>query len=426
MYFPVAFQILFLVLLAAFGWGLNLRLLSQASVEVRPILQLAQLPAVRSDVDWIDDGLHQNVFRLAAVLSGVAAAGWALSALSSDPRLQTAVALLTYVVVIAMLVMPRRALCYTVRRQFTGLLARIVKPSLSDPVCLADVVMADIMTSCARMFADLFLVACQFGGLLWPRRYGTALAARRGDLDRLIELVREQHEQRACTSSGIAGVLLVSAPYAFRLRQCINEYLRAEPESSAARRHLANAIKYASSFPVIALSATQRQVTVDGIMETKYSDWVLRVAFALWIAAVVFNSLYSFYWDVAFDWDLGHTAAGWKLSDMIAPADEKPAPNLGSRAVVISPADALAQQSPELSRQRDFPRLLRPRRRFASHRVYYAAIALDFLLRIAWTMKLSSYIHIDSMAYGAFWLNLLEIYRRWQWTFLRIEKEAAS
>ncbi|KAJ2345543.1 protein-ER retention protein, partial [Coemansia sp. RSA 2618] len=252
-----------------------------------------------------------------------------------------------------------------------------------------------------------------------------------GDLGGLVQFVRERYEESACASSGMIGVLLVSAPYGFRLRQCVNEYLKAAPGSSDARRHMANAVKYASSFPVIALSATQRQVTVDGIMETKYSDWALRVVFGLWVAAVAFNSLYSFYWDVAFDWNLGHTASGWKLSDLIAPADEKaPAEATARDAFVMSPADALNADTVSGNTcgrpaQREFPWLLRPCLRFASHRIYYAAMALDFLLRVAWTMKLSSYIQIDTMAYGAFWLNVLEIYRRWQWTFLRIEKEAA-
>ncbi|KAI9482259.1 EXS family-domain-containing protein [Coemansia mojavensis] len=416
MYLPVAFQTLFLALLAALGWGMNLLLLSRVGIQTRPILQLAELPTTTSSAQRIDAGVY-DIFRLTRVLGTVALLGWLLSALLSDQKTQTAVTLATYIAVILLLIMPQRALCHTVRMQFLGLLGRIVKPSLEDPVWLADIVMADILTSCARMFADLVLVACQFGRFIWPIRH-EALEDR-GGLQALAQFVRQRQAQNACTSAGILGVFLVCAPYAFRLRQCVNEYLKAVPGSNDARRHLANAIKYASSFPVIALSATQRQVTVDGVMETKYSDWALRMAFGLWIAAVVFNSLYSFYWDVAFDWNLGHTASGWKLSDLITgPSEEKP--------LVLSPAEAIGQDTRVIASQRRFPCMLRPHLRFGSPRIYYAAIALDFLLRIAWTMKLSSYVRIDMMAYGGFWLNVLEIYRRWQWTFLRLEKEAAS
>ncbi|KAJ2849263.1 protein-ER retention protein [Coemansia brasiliensis] len=419
MYLPVAFQTLFLALLAALGWGVNLLLLLRMGIQVRPILQLAELPTTNSNTQWIDDGVY-DIFRLTKALGAVALLGWLLSAQLSDQQMQTAVNLATYIFIILLLIMPQRVLCHTVRMQFIGLLGRIIKPSLEDPVWLADIVMADILTSCARMFADLVLIACQFGRFIWPIRHET-LEAHSG-LQGLIQFVREHQAQNACASTGILGVLLVCAPYAFRLRQCINEYLKAVPGSGDARRHLANAIKYASSFPVIALSATQRQVTVDGVMETKYSDWALRMAFTLWIAAVVFNSLYSFYWDVAFDWNLGHTASGWKLSDLITgPSEEKP-----SNPLVLSPADAIGQDTHVIAAQRKFPYMLRPQLRFGSPRIYYAAIALDFLLRIAWTMKLSSYVRIDMMAYGGFWLNVLEIYRRWQWTFLRLEKETVS
>lgn len=46
-----------------------------------------------------------------------------------------------------------------------------------------------------------------------------------------------------------------SLPYLVRLRQCIVEHLSPMNES---RRPLYNALKYASSFPVIFLSAAQR------------------------------------------------------------------------------------------------------------------------------------------------------------------------
>lgn len=53
-----------------------------------------------------------------------------------------------------------------------------------------------------------------------------------------------------------------SIPYAVRLRQCLVEYNAPANES---RRPLFNALKYASSFPVIYLSAAQRLVVSDVI-----------------------------------------------------------------------------------------------------------------------------------------------------------------
>ena len=51
-----------------------------------------------------------------------------------------------------------------------------------------------------------------------------------------------------------------SIPYGVRLRQCLVEYNAPNNES---RRPLFNALKYASSFPVIFLSAAQRIVVSD-------------------------------------------------------------------------------------------------------------------------------------------------------------------
>ena len=55
-----------------------------------------------------------------------------------------------------------------------------------------------------------------------------------------------------------------SLPYLVRLRQCIIEHQSPMNES---RRPLYNALKYASSFPVIFLSAAQRTVITKIIDE---------------------------------------------------------------------------------------------------------------------------------------------------------------
>ncbi|KAJ2694114.1 protein-ER retention protein, partial [Coemansia spiralis] len=198
MSFPPEFQILVLALLAALGWSAVMPVLAWSGVDARPALQLAQLPASNAEPSGGGgDGLSRGVARLAAALALISAAGWMLCAVAVEPRVRTGIALLTYLALVAALVLPRRALCRPVRMQLAGLLGRIVKPSMSDPVHLADIIMADILTSCSRMLADAAAVACQFGALLWSGMH-------------------------SCTSSGVAGVLLASAPFAFRLRQCVN------------------------------------------------------------------------------------------------------------------------------------------------------------------------------------------------------------
>lgn len=54
--------------------------------------------------------------------------------------------------------------------------------------------------------------------------------------------------------------MISSLPYIARFRQCVIEYNHSDNES---RRPLFNAIKYATAFPVIFLSAAQRLVVED-------------------------------------------------------------------------------------------------------------------------------------------------------------------
>jgi EXS family len=101
---------------------------------------------------------------------------------------------------------------------------------------------------------------------------------------------------------------------------------------------------------------------------------------------VFINSVYSFYWDVARDWSLTL-----------------------------------------LSRRRgapDQPFGLRRHRYITVTELYYFAIVLDLLLRFTWSLKLSPHLdHFNDMEGGIFVVELLELFRRWIWVFLRVESE---
>jgi EXS family len=118
----------------------------------------------------------------------------------------------------------------------------------------ADVLLADALTSYAKVFGDLFVALC----MVFSRvRSSSAAAAAAASLD------------RSCGGTLVVPLIL-AAPSAIRLRQCLIEYRRTAwavrkadeaPVAAAAgeaRAHLANALKYASAFPVILLSALQR------------------------------------------------------------------------------------------------------------------------------------------------------------------------
>lgn len=233
-----------------------------------------------------------------------------------------------------------------------------------------DILLADVLTSYAKVTADLFVALCMF-----VQAGGSATA----------------RPDRSCGGQYLVP-LIIALPSMIRFRQCIIEYMRVRSSASQAtgNQHLANALKYFSAFPVIIFSALQRKLSVDhtqvGLSET--------TVYRAWLVAVLINSFYSFYWDVAKDWDLEFFSY---LSQ---------------------------QQHSHSSPYHTSPTLLRPKLMFHSRTIYYAAIALDFLLRFTWSLKLSPHLdHFADFESGIFLLELLEVARRWMWIFFRVETE---
>nr|KAJ3417743.1 hypothetical protein HK105_000851 [Polyrhizophydium stewartii] len=125
--------------------------------------------------------------------------------------------------------------------------------------------------------------------------------------------------------SAFGGGLLTSfrarLPFIFRLRQCLAEYnLTKDPKQK--RRHLANALKYLSSLPVIYASYLINRLRVmshsDAPLSSDEHTTRFNAAVGLWIVLSVINSLYSLYWDVAVDWGLGTSFFDSVASQMLA------------------------------------------------------------------------------------------------------------
>ncbi|KAG6768639.1 hypothetical protein POTOM_027562 [Populus tomentosa] len=95
----------------------------------------------------------------------------------------------------------------------------------------------------------------------------------------------------------------------------------------------------------------------------------------------VLNSLYSFYWDVTRDWDLSCFTRIFKFNK----------PSLCSH-------------------------LLHGRKW-----VYFWVIGSNFILRLAWTYKLSAHLRHNYLT--VFTITALEMIRRFQWVFFRVENE---
>lgn len=103
---------------------------------------------------------------------------------------------------------------------------------------------------------------------------------------------------------------------------------------------------------------------------------------------VFLNSFYSFYWDIAKDWDL----------------------TLFSSASV--------RNNPE------HPWGLRRHTQFHVKEMYYGAIVIDLMLRCTWSFKLSPHLdHFNDLEGGIFVMEFLEVLRRWMWIFFRVETE---
>jgi hypothetical protein len=229
-----------------------------------------------------------------------------------------------------------------------------------------------VLTSYAKIIADLFVSLCMFF-----EHNGSAT----------------KRPDRGCGGQYLVPII-IAIPSLIRLRQCLIEYVRVRrnptPSSGWGGQHLANALKYASAFPVIILSALQRNLSLNhediGLTETSL--------YRAWLFAVFVNSFYSFYWDVAKDWDLS-------FFDSLSSFFSNTKNNNNSTSWG-----------------------LRPRLYFPSKELYYFAIATDLLLRMTWSLKLSPHLdHFADFESGIFLMEFLEVGRRWIWIFFRVETE---
>lgn len=58
--------------------------------------------------------------------------------------------------------------------------------------------------------------------------------------------------------------------------------------------------------------------------------------------------------------------------------------------------------------------------------VYPLALFINLVLRLTWSIKLSSHLHANAQGEGSlfiFWLEVAELVRRWIWVFIRVEWE---
>ncbi|KGQ10421.1 Protein ERD1 2 [Beauveria bassiana D1-5] len=355
---------------AVWGWGLNLHGLQLSRIDVPSLIRYPG----RTSPAAIPH--HLSTYRFATVLSSLFGVSMVLFWLLTWRVPQRVVDYdwipMTYLVaLVALFVVPLRNLPGHGRRRFLATLRRVSVGGIAEAKDgkFGDILLADVLTSYAKVFGDVFVTVCMFfspGGSSTDR------------------------PNRNC--GGIVIVpLLMAVPSLIRFRQCIIEYLRVRNapyrESGGwGGQHLANALKYSTAFPVLITSSMQRSAEAAGTATPGL--------YRAWLLAVTINSLYSFYWDVTKDWDL----------TLFEPSKR--------HEVVRTPASAA------------YPWGLRERLVFRQPNLYYAVILLDLLLRFTWSMKLSP--HLDRFSNwegGIFVVEFLEVFRRWVWIFFRTETE---
>ncbi|KAE8189039.1 hypothetical protein A4X06_0g7232 [Tilletia controversa] len=310
----------------------------------------------------------------------------------------------------------------------------------SLPTPFSAVILADVLTSFAKVFADVWLTAC----FLVPRK---------------------EHHTWWNGRGSVVVPILTSLPYLIRLRQCISEYVSTSPSRKhnqhqhqhsqhrpRSRRPLFNALKYFSALPVIwlaalegfassELAAWEAEMGAEGRVDVlggggigvqgvgvgkgiqvvkgdmwawgEEARWRQRMIWRSWLFWVFFNSIFSFWWDVTYDWGLDIFRL--RTVSRIISSSPEPSPTTHAHPHTHTHRRALSSvvlrppQTPLL-----FPEW-----------AYHLTIVLDLILRFTWSIKLSSQLfRYADWEGGVFLLEAGEIVRRGAWVVLRFEHAA--
>ncbi|OCT50413.1 putative exs family protein [Cladophialophora carrionii] len=359
---PLPYRVAIIIVLGIWAWGLNLHYLHLIKIDVPALIRYPPRQVAHH---------HYSTYRLATALSIPLVSSillyWVITQGDKHTVLQWQILPQSYLLLLVVCFLaPLRRMSLSGRQRFLSILKRISLGGLAEVQDgkFGDILLADVLTSYAKVMGDLFVSTC----MLFDRK--TSSTAK---------------PNRAC--GGVFLVpLIMAVPSMIRLRQCLIEYFRVRKHPTAASgwggQHLANALKYSSAFPVIILSALQR-----GYEPNKFHMSEAGL-FRLWLLFVFLNSFYSFYWDVAKDWDLSLFSSSRERNDP------------------------------------GHPWGLRRYRYFHAKELYYIAILIDFLLRCTWSFKLSPHLdHFNDLEGGIFLMELLEVVRRWMWIFIRVETE---
>ncbi|KAL4760731.1 EXS domain-containing protein [Aspergillus foveolatus] len=363
LFLPFPSRVAVLLLAGFWGWGANLQYLQQNNIDVLALIRYHTRQSVNQRPP------HVSAYRLAGLLTFPLLLSllifWPVTHGSREWVESVDYIPQSYLFILfILLLLPFNRLSRSGRRRFLYTLRRISIGGLAEAQDgkFGDILLADALTSYSKVIADLVVTFCMFFN---PETTSTSKPDRHCGFDLTIPLV-------------------IAIPSIIRFRQCLIEYVRVRRmgfhNGNTGGQHLANALKYASAFPVILLTAKLRNYSpfsFHGISEVTLSRLLYFFTFI--------NSSYSFYWDVTKDWDL----------------------------TLFS----------ESRNDNEYPYGLRRYRHFSDQQ-YYAAIAVDFAIRFSWISKfLPGFGWLSETEFGLFVLMFSEIARRWMWVFLRAEAE---
>lgn len=150
---------------------------------------------------------------------------------------------LYFFLLIVLFVIPFQQLSRTGRYWFLSTLRRVSIGRIAEAQDgkFGDILLADVLTSYAKVLGDLFISVCMF------------VSSGSSSTDK---------PDRSCGGQYVVPII-ISIPSMIRLRQCLIEYSRVRKGQKSVStgwggQHLANALKYSSAFPVVVLSALQR------------------------------------------------------------------------------------------------------------------------------------------------------------------------
>ncbi|KAG0240977.1 hypothetical protein BGX31_001559 [Mortierella sp. GBA43] len=325
--------------------------------------------------------------------------------LTGSPRAGIMVPIVGYLTVLVMIFVPLNILFKKERYRFLRSMKKALFSGFKSEVTFADVILADILTSFARVFGDLAVALC----LMFLDRDGTI--------------------SDVCYGS-IFVPIMTSIPYCIRLRQCISEYIES---NYTIERHIMNALKYASAFPVIIVSSMQKSSKAASLKGLKYDGYFTdNSLFKLWLFFVAINSFYSFYWDIYHDWSLIQTHQGPSSPSSpqngTIPMSDLSNHTGGNSGSSGNSSNGSNHGSTNINGNGILARTLRRwgMRSYLHYEdplFYIMAVVLDFLLRTTWMLKLVSNIQIEEYEGGVFTMECLEVLRRWIWVLFRLESE---